>query len=230
MEIAWRSLINTEQSTTHLLQNKVQFSVAAKPTGGHPEMSPDIKDSQELCVCGMHLIDRQEPQTHCGLLRSAHFQQAYLNATFTQQSPRLAIIAFSGHRRDVWSISARLGFQWVRSVSGQREQPSRPADGELLRRDSSCLLLALRCGAHFWHLCACHVAKFNPRSLCFLAVSLSVAASCFGRMWAAQRSALHRPHRYSERAAVTLVRRWDRRVKELLLPLRLSEILLSTSA
>lgn len=46
-------------------------------------------------------------------------------------------------------------------VSGQREQPSRPAGGELPHRDSSCLLL-LRCGGHFWLKGVCHIAVFNP--------------------------------------------------------------------
>eukprot|EP00064_Thunnus_orientalis_P019530 superscaffoldBa00004929_g19652 len=54
------------------------------------------------------------------------------------------------------------------SVSGQREQPSRPAGGELPHRDSSCLLL-LRCGDHFWLTGVCHIAEFNPL-LFFLSV------------------------------------------------------------
>lgn len=37
----------------------------------------------------------------------------------------------------------------VRGVSGQREQPSRPAGGELPHRDPSCLILLLRCAVHF---------------------------------------------------------------------------------
>lgn len=60
-------------------------------------------------------------------------------------------------------------------VSGST--PSRPADGELPHRDSSCLLLPLRCGGHFW-LALCLSHRFLS-SVSVLSLSLSVATSCF---------------------------------------------------
>ena len=54
-------------------------------------------------------------------------------------------------------------------VSGQREQPSRPAGGELPHRDSSCLF-PLRCGGHVWLTGVCHIAKFQAASFFFLSV------------------------------------------------------------
>lgn len=147
-------------------------------------MSTDIKDSKELFVCRMHLIDCQEPQTQCGLLRSADFQQADVGG-LPQRNLHTAV-AHARHYRfqcsptgcEVFRLCSDFneckpgGAAAMRSVSGQREQPSRPADGELLRRDSSCLLLPLHCGGHFWQPCVCHIAKFNPLSFCFL-LSLS---------------------------------------------------------
>ncbi len=83
------------------------------------------------------------------------------------------------------SISAILGFSVrkpcgaaaVRGVSGQREQPSRPAGGELPHRDASCLLLflLLRCGVHFWLPGVCHIAEFYPLFCVFSPCSLSLA-------------------------------------------------------
>lgn len=54
-------------------------------------------------------------------------------------------------------------------VSGST--PSRPADGELPHRDSSCLLLPLRCGGHFW-LALCLSHRFLS-SVSVLSLSLS---------------------------------------------------------
>ncbi len=108
----------------------------------------------------------------------------------------LSLSRFTG---GLWSISAMLGFQCacacvcepcgaaaVRGVSGQREQPSRPAGGELPHRGSSCLLLVLlRCGAHFWLISGvCHIAELNPLLFFFslsLSLSLFLSVICLSR-------------------------------------------------
>lgn len=77
----------------------------------------------------------------------------------------------------MWRVSATLGFRCVREpcgaaavrgVSGQREQPSRPAGGELPHRDSSSRLRRLRCDAHFWLAGGCHIAEFSSLSVLWL--------------------------------------------------------------
>lgn len=125
----------------------------------------------------MHLIDRQEAQTQCGLLRSADFQQTDVGG-LPQRNLHTAV-ALARHYRFQGSPAGCGVFRlcWVfsvcvcepccaaavRGVSGQREQPSRPAGGELPHRDSSCLLLLLlRWGGHFWLAGVCHIAEFNP--------------------------------------------------------------------
>ena len=113
----------------------------------------------------MHLIDHKETHTQCDqIICSRQTSEAYLKATVTLQSFWLAIIGFKVHRWDVqyfgYVVCSVCVHRRELVVSGQREQPSRPAGGELPRRDSSCLLL-LRRGAHFWLPDVCHIAEFN---------------------------------------------------------------------
>lgn len=128
----------------------------------------------------MHLTDRHGSQTHCGPLRSADFWQTDVGGL--PQSNLHTAVAQARHGRfqasptGPWSVS---GVSWgvfgvwerVSGVSGQREQPSRPAGGEVPHRDSSCLLL-LRCGGHFWLADVCHIAVFKPF---FPSLSLSLS-------------------------------------------------------
>lgn len=106
--------------------------------------------------------------------------RSYLSATFTQQSPGFAIVASKVHRRGV-KYSAVCGIWLFVCVNGATpprrgatrvsgEAPSRPADGELSRRGSSCLP-AVRRHAHCWLACACHIPEVEPEFL--LAVSTS---------------------------------------------------------
>lgn len=71
--------------------------------------------------------------------------EAYLNATFTQQSPWLAIISFKVHRRDVEDF----GYAGVLSVRVDRAALRRCWLSQV--SGTSCLLLLhLRCDGHFW--------------------------------------------------------------------------------
>lgn len=126
--------------------------------------------------------------------------EAYLSATFTQQSPWFAMIAAKGsptgcEEYGLWFsflffflfLHTRSGacepcgavrLQRLRSVSGQREQPSRAADAEVPHRGCSCLLRLLlllllllrllllprrrRRGAHVCGLArVCHIAELS---------------------------------------------------------------------
>lgn len=94
--------------------------------------------------------------------------RSYLSATFTQQSPGFAIVAFKVHRwavnySDVWNFGASRGKRCDAAAAAERpgsaeRQPSRPADGELSHRGSSCLPAVHR-EAHFWFACVCHIPE-----------------------------------------------------------------------
>lgn len=146
-------------------------------------------------------------------------REAYLNATFTQQSPRLAIIAFKVRRRDAgFFFFFWVGFQCLQTVrcrggaeclqvSGSSRQDL-PAVGCLIGTPPVCF---------FCFPSAAALIVLAQRSLSHRGVelassrlspcSVSAATSCFKCVRAKRVSAPLKPHRCSQTDAITLERR-----------------------
>lgn len=129
-------------------------------------------------------------------------REAYLNATFTQQSPRLAIIAFKVRRRDVeyfgyagfffffwlvFSACRPCGAAAVRSVfrsAGAAVKTCRrwaASSGHLLSASSASPLLRR---SLYWLKGLCHIAELNSLllvSLCAPSQPLHPVSSAYER-------------------------------------------------